>query len=30
VAGEDRTITPVGATFTDTFGPYEAHVYVVR
>jgi hypothetical protein len=30
VFGENRTISPVGATFTDDFGPYEAHVYIVR
>jgi hypothetical protein len=30
VFAENRTITPVGATFKDDFGPYEAHVYVVR
>ena len=33
VHGENRTITPTstatGATFTDTFGPFEAHVYVI-
>ena len=33
VYGENRTITPAvtatGATFTDTFGPFEAHVYVI-
>jgi hypothetical protein len=29
VYGENRTITPTGATFTDTFGPFEAHVYVI-
>ena len=28
--GEHRTITPLGATFTDDFGPYEAPVYIVR
>ena len=34
VHGENRAITPTatatGATFTDTFGPFEAHVYVIR
>lgn len=30
VFAENRTITPAGATFTDDFGPYEAHVYLVR
>jgi hypothetical protein len=30
VFGENRAITPVGSTFTDNFGPYEARVYVVR
>jgi hypothetical protein len=30
VLGEQRTITPGGVTFTDNFGPYEAHVYIVR
>jgi hypothetical protein len=30
VFAENRTITPAGATFTDDFGPYEAHVYIVR
>ena len=30
VVGEDRAITPVGATFKDDFGPYEARVYMVR
>lgn len=30
VVGENRRITPAGATFTDDFGPYEAHVYVIR
>jgi hypothetical protein len=30
VFGEERTIAPVGATFKDDFGPYEAHVYIVR
>ena len=33
VYGENRSITPTltatGATFTDTFGPFEAHVYVI-
>jgi hypothetical protein len=24
---EGRTLTPSGASFTDTFGPYQAHVY---
>ena len=27
--GQGRTITPSGNSFTDTFGPYEAHVYVI-
>jgi hypothetical protein len=31
--GENRAIastsTATGATFTDTFGPFEAHVYVI-
>ncbi|HET7379082.1 MAG TPA: hypothetical protein VFJ24_03475 [Gaiellales bacterium] len=27
--GQRRTITPSGSSFTDTFGPYEAHVYVI-
>jgi hypothetical protein len=30
VVGENRKVTPVGATFTDDFEPYEAHVYIVR
>ena len=30
VFAENRAITPLGATFTDDFGPYEAHVYIVR
>jgi hypothetical protein len=30
VFGENRALTPSGATFTDNFGPYEAHVYLVR
>ncbi len=33
VYGENRaiapTVTATGATFTDTFGPFEAHVYVI-
>ena len=29
VNAEGRTISPTGATFTDTFGPFAAHVYVV-
>ena len=33
VYGENRAITPTltatGATFTDTFGPFEAHVYAI-
>jgi hypothetical protein len=33
VYGENRAIAPTltatGATFTDTFGPFEAHVYVI-
>ena len=33
VHGENRAIAPTltasGATFTDTFGPFEAHVYVI-
>ena len=28
VYGENRTIAG-GATFSDTFGPFEAHVYVI-
>ena len=27
--GQPRTIAPSGNSFTDTFGPYEAHVYVI-
>jgi hypothetical protein len=30
VVGENRVLTPIGATFKDDFGPYEAHVYIVR
>ncbi len=30
VVGENRALTPSGATFHDDFGPYEAHVYIVR
>ena len=30
VFAENRTLTPAGATFRDNFGPFEAHVYVVR
>lgn len=30
VNNEGRTITPSGSTFTDTFGPYQAHVYVIN
>jgi hypothetical protein len=30
VVGEDRSITPVGTTFKDDFGPYAARVYVIR
>src|SRR5438094_6629082 len=29
VYGENRTLTATGANFTDTFGPFEAHVYVI-
>jgi hypothetical protein len=29
VNAEGRTIAPAGAAFTDTFGPYQAHVYVL-
>jgi hypothetical protein len=30
VFAENRWLTPAGATFTDNFAPYEAHVYIVR
>ena len=30
VYGEGRTITPSGATFTDSFAPLEVHIYEVR
>jgi hypothetical protein len=30
VHGENRSITPSGAWFTDDFGPYQARVYAVR
>lgn len=30
VFAESRQLTPSGATFTDDFAPYEAHVYIVR
>jgi hypothetical protein len=29
VYNESRSITPSGATFTDSFGPYAAHVYQI-
>ncbi len=29
VYGESRALAPSGAGYTDSFGPYEAHVYVV-
>jgi hypothetical protein len=29
VYSEGRNITPSGATFTDSFGPYQAHVYQI-
>ncbi|HHT9120893.1 MAG TPA: carbohydrate binding domain-containing protein [Candidatus Hypogeohydataceae bacterium YC41] len=29
VYNESRTITPSGSSFSDTFGKYEAHVYVI-
>jgi len=29
VHGESRNIMPSGASFTDSFGPWEAHVYVI-
>lgn len=29
VAGEQRSLTPSGAGFSDTFGPFEGHVYEV-
>jgi Big-like domain-containing protein len=30
VNAETRTLTPSGSTFTDSFGPYQAHVYVLN
>ena len=30
VNAESRTLVPAGQTFTDTFGPYQAHVYVIE
>jgi len=30
VYGENRTLAPNGAGFSDTFGPFEAHVYVIN
>jgi len=30
VFGENRTVAPNGAGFSDTFGPFEAHVYVIN
>lgn len=27
--GENRLLSPVGTTFSDSFGPYEAHVYEI-
>jgi hypothetical protein len=29
VHNENRTVSPNGAQFTDTFGPYAAHVYEI-
>jgi Bacterial Ig domain len=30
VNGSPRQVTPSGDTFSDTFGPYQAHVYIIQ
>ncbi|HJZ88622.1 MAG TPA: hypothetical protein VKN99_25790 [Polyangia bacterium] len=30
VVGEGRSVTPTGATFSDAFGPFAAHVYQIQ